>query len=101
MGLTLNPDGQALQVVFEDTGHGMSKETRAHIFEPMFTTKRMGTGSGLGLAICDQIIRQHAGMISVESELGRGTRFTILLPLDCRGRAETPPPSASVVGSLR
>lgn len=101
MGLTLNSDGQALQVVLEDTGHGMSKETRAHIFEPMFTTKRMGTGSGLGLAICDQIIRQHAGMISVESELGRGTRFTILLPLDCRGRAETSSPAASVVGSQR
>jgi two-component system NtrC family sensor kinase len=101
VGLTLNSDGQALQVVLEDTGHGMSKETRAHIFEPMFTTKRMGTGSGLGLAICDQIIRQHAGAISVESELGRGTRFTILLPLDCRGRAETSSPTASVVGSMR
>jgi two-component system NtrC family sensor kinase len=101
VSLRLSPGGQVLQVVFEDTGHGMSTETRAHIFEPMFTTKRMGTGSGLGLAICDQIVRQHAGTISVDSELGRGTRFTILLPLDCRGRAETSSPTASVVGSLR
>jgi two-component system NtrC family sensor kinase len=101
VSLGLTSDGQALQVVFEDTGHGMSKDTLAHIFEPMFTTKRMGTGSGLGLAICDQIVRQHAGTIRVESEPGRGTRFTILLPLDCRGRVEAPSPTANVVGSTR
>jgi signal transduction histidine kinase len=101
VSLALHPDGQALQVGFEDTGHGMSADTLAHIFEPMFTTKRMGTGSGLGLAICDQIVRQHAGSIRVESEPGRGTHFTILLPLDVRARLETATPSASIVGSLR
>jgi signal transduction histidine kinase len=101
VSLALNSDGQALQVELEDTGHGMSAETLAHIFEPMFTTKRVGTGSGLGLAICDQIVRQHAGTITVESELGRGTRFTIVLPLDGRSRSETATPAASIVGSLR
>jgi len=71
-----------------DTGEGIAPETLAHIFEPMFTTKRMGAGSGLGLAICDQIVRQHGGAIQVESELKRGTRFTIVLPVDCRDKVE-------------
>jgi signal transduction histidine kinase len=66
----------------------MSAETMAHIFEPMLTTKRIGTGAGLGLAICHQIVRQHAGSIQVKSEIGRGTCFTIVLPLDCREKLE-------------
>lgn len=72
----------------EDTGEGIPTETLAHIFEPMFTTKRMGTGAGLGLAICEQIVREHGGTIQVESELNRGTRFTIVLLVDCRERLE-------------
>ena len=67
----------------------------------MFTTKRIGTGAGLGLAISDQIIRQHKGSISAESEPGHGTRFTIILPLDCRKHieAETGTPRVSKVES--
>jgi two-component system, NtrC family, sensor kinase len=85
-------DGQAVQVTIEveDTGEGIPAETLAHIFEPMFTTKRLGTGTGLGLGICQEIVRQHGGVISVLSELHRGTRFTIVLPLDCRERVEAP-----------
>ena len=71
-----------------DTGTGMSPETLAHIFDPMFTTKQIGTGAGLGLAICDQIVRQHGGAIHVESEPGLGTTFTIRLPVDCREKVE-------------
>lgn len=81
-----NMDQVELEV--EDTGEGIAPETLAHIFEPMFTTKRMGTGTGLGLAVCEQIIGQHGGSIRVESELGRGTRFTIALPVDCREKVE-------------
>jgi signal transduction histidine kinase len=81
-------DGGTLAIELEDTGTGMSAETMAHIFEPMFTTKRIGTGAGLGLAICHQIVRQHAGSIQVKSEIGRGTCFTIVLPLDCREKLE-------------
>ena len=73
----------------EDTGVGIAQETLLRIFEPMFTTKRLGTGAGLGLAICDQIIRQHRGSIKVESERGQGTRFIITLPVDCREGMET------------
>jgi two-component system NtrC family sensor kinase len=83
-----NSDSREVAVEFSDTGQGMAAETLARIFEPMFTTKRMGTGAGLGLAICDQIVRQHAGTIQVESEPGRGTRFTVVLPLDCREKLE-------------
>jgi signal transduction histidine kinase len=83
-------DGGAPRVAVRvaDNGTGMSPETMAHVFDPMFTTKRMGTGTGLGLAICDQIIRQHGGTISVESDPGRGTAFTLLLPIDGRERVE-------------
>ena len=83
-------DGTAGEVAVRvaDNGAGMSPDTMLHAFDPMFTTKTMGTGTGLGLAICDQIIRQHGGSIHVQSELGRGTTFTLLLPIDCREKAE-------------
>jgi len=87
-----------IEVILADTGTGMGRETLAHIFDPMFTTKQIGTGAGLGLAICDQIVRQHAGTIRVESEPGQGTTFTIRLPLDCREKAEAPTISAVTSG---
>jgi len=93
-------DGRQLTVELADTGQGMTAETLARIFEPMFTTKRLGTGAGLGLAICEQIIRQHAGTIHVESEVGRGTRFVIHLPLDCRERLEAMAAATSGVNSI-
>jgi signal transduction histidine kinase len=68
------------RVRIEDCGEGMDEQTRARIFEPFFTRKKKGTG--LGLAIARQIIEQHGGHIRVESEPGRGTRFTIELPLN-------------------
>jgi len=77
-----------VEVRVADSGSGMSRETMLHAFDPMFTTKTMGTGTGLGLAICDQIVRQHGGTIHVESELGRGTTFTLRLPVDCREKGE-------------
>ncbi|MGH3525602.1 MAG: sensor histidine kinase, partial [Mycobacterium sp.] len=68
-------------VRFEDTGCGIAKEHLNRIFEPFFTTKPVGQGTGLGLSVSYSIARQHGGCIEVDSEVGRGSRFTIHLPL--------------------
>jgi two-component system cell cycle sensor histidine kinase/response regulator CckA len=66
---------------FSDTGTGIEEETMKHIFEPFFTTKEIGKGTGLGLSVVWSILEQNGGNISVESVLGKGTTFTIALPL--------------------
>jgi len=71
---------QAAYIAISDTGCGMSEEHRAHIFEPFFTTKEVGKGTGLGLSISFNIIKKHGGEILVESEVGKGTTFTVMLP---------------------
>ncbi len=72
--------GQYLALEVQDTGVGMTPEVQARIFEPFFTTKPPGSGTGLGLAMCYGIVRQADGLVLVESEPGRGARFSVLLP---------------------
>ena len=64
-----------------DNGSGIPEDEREKIFEPYFTTKPSGVGTGLGLAITRNIIRDHKGRISVQSEVGVGTTFTIEIPI--------------------
>lgn len=74
-----HPKSVAIEV--EDTGAGIPAENMSKIFEPFFTTKEVGKGTGLGLAVCYGIITDHAGRLSVRSNVGKGTTFTILLPV--------------------
>lgn len=76
------PAGSYAQLTVSDTGAGMPPEVLAHAFEPFFTTKAQGQGTGLGLATTYGIVTQHGGMISVESAVGGGTTFRIVLPCD-------------------
>lgn len=75
-----NGANQGLRIRFEDNGAGIAPEFLDRIFDPFFTTKDIGEGSGLGLSVAFGIIKDHAGEIRVESELGKYSRFIIDLP---------------------
>jgi two-component system NtrC family sensor kinase len=70
-----------VQITIKDSGPGIKEGVKHKIFDPFFTTKAIGKGTGLGLGICYQIIQKHDGTITVESDLGQGTEFTITLPI--------------------
>jgi signal transduction histidine kinase/ActR/RegA family two-component response regulator len=82
------PAGPMTTLSVTDTGVGMDAETLSHMFEPFFTTKGPGKGTGLGLAMAYGIVRQSGGIVTVGSELGHGSIFTVLLP-----RVETRAPA--------
>lgn len=92
----MRPDG-AIGLEISDDGKGIPKDIRARIFEPLFTTKSKGTG--LGLSIVDAIVRRHGGRIELESELGQGTTFRIVVPLGRAAQGEKP--SAGGAADLR
>jgi two-component system NtrC family sensor kinase len=81
-------DGVAIDVV--DDGPGMSEALAAQVFEPFFTTKPEGEGTGLGLSISQGIVREHGGRIMLSTEEGRGSTFTVQLPLATRPPAPAP-----------
>jgi two-component system NtrC family sensor kinase len=76
---TLQGDGQSVTILFNDTGPGIPEDRRERIFDPFYTTKEHGTG--LGLSISYGIVEQHGGTITVESTVGKGSTFTIQLPV--------------------
>jgi len=71
-----------LEITISDTGGGISREDQKDIFEPFFTTKAEGRGIGLGLSVVYGIITNHNGSIEVESEVGKGSSFKVLLPIE-------------------
>jgi signal transduction histidine kinase len=84
-------DGENVTIGFSDTGKGISPQNLPKIFDPGFTTKGVGVGSGLGLPICYRIVKEHGGRIDVQSELGKGTTFTVTLPPKAPGGERAQP----------
>jgi two-component system NtrC family sensor kinase len=74
-------NGRWLKISIIDTGIGITEESKKRIFDPFFTTKKIGEGTGLGLAICDKIVREHDGRLEVESAVGKGSSFFVLIPV--------------------
>jgi signal transduction histidine kinase len=75
-----------LELVFTDTGIGISQDNVGHVFDPFFTTKRDGTG--LGLSVSFGIVQKHHGDLSVTSTPGHGSTFTVSLPVKAEGRGD-------------
>ena len=82
--VNIRPEGKFVQLTIADTGYGISPENLEKIFDPFFTTKPVGKGTGLGLSICHSIVESHGGDIVCESEVGKGTKITVLLPIEKR-----------------
>ena len=102
------PPGDYVAITVRDEGHGIPPEKCAKIFEPFYTTKRMGEGTGLGLSTAYGIVKQTGGYIFVDSEVGKGAAFTLLFPAfseemtaDPETVAETPQTTADPTSSER
>ncbi len=85
----LSEDESTVTVEFTDTGVGIPEENLSKIFDPFFTTKEVGKGTGLGLAVCYGIAEKHGGRIEVDSKVGEGTTFRIILPVKGEQKGET------------
>ena len=88
-GLPPDNGNSLIRFRFRDTGHGISQEEIAHVFEPFYTTKPAGQGSGLGLSVSHGIVTRHGGTIIIESDSQTWTEFTLLLPAASNEDADT------------
>ena len=88
-----SPSGPSEHVMIQvvDSGVGMDRQTQQRIFEPFFTTKEQGKGTGLGLAVVYGVVNAHGGSVSVDSNPGRGTEFSLLFPLLATAEPEKKP----------
>jgi len=77
-----NTEQKGVEVVITDTGCGIPQENLGKLFDPFYTTKEVGQGTGLGLSVSYGIVERHGGVIRVQSEVGKGSTFTVWLPLD-------------------
>ncbi len=95
MTVELQPVAEGARIVVRDTGVGIDAAELPHIFDRFYrgtmANEARGSGSGLGLAIVKSIVDLHAGRVTVDSRLGAGTTFTVLLPRDPRAASEAPP----------
>lgn len=82
--IDVHQEDESVQISIADSGCGIARENLQSIFDPFFTTKAVGKGTGLGLSLCRSIINSHGGGITCESELGEGTKFKILFPIERR-----------------
>lgn len=87
--------GRRVRISIEDTGVGIPPDVLAHLFEPFFTTKPAGIGTGLGLSVVQRVVASAGGSVEVTSDVGRGTRFSMLLPVHDVAEAATTDPSAA------
>ncbi len=82
LGIRARPEGDSqVRIEISDSGVGIAAENLGKIFDPFFTTKEAGQGTGLGLTVAHTIVEKHGGKIAVESEVGKGTTFTVFLPV--------------------
>ncbi len=95
--LSTYPEADGVRVEVRDTGMGMTPETLRNLFQPFFTTKPPGMGTGLGLAVAHGIVAAQGGRIEVESELGKGSCFTVHLPRVAHRSPSGPSQGAGVV----
>lgn len=81
INILVKKDHQKVEIAVQDTGAGILPEHLPHIFDPFFTTKAVGLGTGLGLSVAYGIVERHGGTLTVKSEVGKGSIFTIKIPL--------------------
>lgn len=99
IAISTRADNGHVEVRISDTGKGISEENLPRIFDPFFTTKEVGKGTGLGLHVAYNIVKKHKGSIQVESKVGKGTTFTIRLPVN--GGIEEEADHPTVRGAIR